>query len=95
MLTLEPRASNRTRFAHTMLIPSAPKTDAERAHWAKSFELIDEGVFAREDVAVVEAMQRGIESGANETLLFGELEHASLWFRASLDEHLEMVKLPV
>jgi phenylpropionate dioxygenase-like ring-hydroxylating dioxygenase large terminal subunit len=95
VLSAIPLAPNRTRVTHAMLIPSEPKTEVEHAHWKKSFELIDEGVFAREDLSVVEAMQRGIESGANETLLFGELEHASLWFQASLDEHLAMVKLPV
>jgi len=38
-------------------------------------------------------MQRGMETGANETILFGELEHASLWFHDAIDAHLSMVKL--
>ena len=63
--------------------------DDVRDHWDKSFALIDEGVFAREDLAIVEAMQRGIESGANESLLFGELEYGSLWFHEALMAHDE------
>jgi phenylpropionate dioxygenase-like ring-hydroxylating dioxygenase large terminal subunit len=81
-----PLAPNRTRFDHTMLIADPPRTDTESEHWARSFALIDEGVFAREDIAAVEAMQRGVESGANRTLLFGELEYAALWFHERLDE---------
>jgi phenylpropionate dioxygenase-like ring-hydroxylating dioxygenase large terminal subunit len=85
-----PIAPERTRFIHEMLIPGAPKTEAEKEHWAKSFALIDRGVFLAEDLAAVEAMQRGIESGANESLLFGELEHAAHWFHESLDRDLDL-----
>ncbi len=84
VLTMTPEAPDPTRFSHMMLIPEAPRSEAEEVHWAKSFTLIDEGVFLREDLTVVEAMQRGIGAGANETLLFGELEQAALWFHESL-----------
>src|SRR5262249_16210950 len=56
ILCLTPLAPNRTRFVHAMLVPDRDRID----HWDKSFALIDEGVFAREDLAIVEAMQRGI-----------------------------------
>lgn len=81
---MTPLAPDRTRAIHSMLVPK----DATADHYDKSFALIDEGVFAAEDFKVVEAMQRGLESGANETLLFGELEHASLWFHASIQRHV-------
>ncbi len=87
-LTATPLSADRSRFTHRMLIPKASRSDALDPHWAKSFTLIDEGVFSKEDLTVVEAMQRGIESGANETLLFGELEHAVLWFHDSLERTL-------
>jgi phenylpropionate dioxygenase-like ring-hydroxylating dioxygenase large terminal subunit len=80
-----PVEAGRTRFLHLMLIPKPPETPEEEAHWAKSFELIDRGVFA-EDLFAVEAMQRGLETGANETQLFGELESPSLWFHTRLAE---------
>ncbi len=85
ILRAEPLAAGRTQFVHSMLIPDAPRTEASDAHWAKSFALIDEGVFLREDLAAVEAMQSGIESGANPTLLFGDMEYASLWFHESIE----------
>jgi Rieske 2Fe-2S family protein len=89
VLDAQPLAADRTVFRHTMLVPTVPTSEAEVAHWDRSFALIDEGVFAREDLAIVLAMQRGIESGANPTLLFGELEHFALWFHESVDEMLE------
>ncbi len=83
VLTCTPRAADRTLFSHAMLVPAERR--GEEAHWAKSFALIDETVFGREDLATVEAIQRGLAAGASETLLFGELEQASLWFHRTLD----------
>jgi phenylpropionate dioxygenase-like ring-hydroxylating dioxygenase large terminal subunit len=79
-----PVAPDRCRLHHAMLVPVAPRSAAEAEHWARSFELIDEGVFVREDLRIVEAMQHGLETGANRTLLFGRHEHAALWFHAEL-----------
>jgi hypothetical protein len=67
-----------------MLTPEPPSTDAARAHYQKSFDLIDGGVFASEDLAMVEAMQRGLASGANPTQLFGDQEFPCLWFHRAL-----------
>lgn len=80
VLACTPLAVDRTRFVHWMLIPQAPRSDAESAHWARSFALIDEGVFLAEDLRIVEAMQRGLASSGDEQVLFGWHEHASLWF---------------
>jgi glycine betaine catabolism A len=80
ILTCQPLAAGRTRFDHWMLIPELPKSEAESAHWEKSFELIDGGVFAREDLRIVEAMQRGMATSGDPTVVFGRHEHASLWF---------------
>lgn len=85
VLRIVPVAVDRTRFCHTMLVPRAPSTDAERAHFDDSFALIDGGVFAREDLAIVEAIQRGLATGANDDVLFGDLEHPSLWFHRTVE----------
>lgn len=85
---IAPLSEDRTRFTHAMLVPATARTAAQDEHWAKSFALIDEGVFQAEDLATVEAMQKGIASGASETLLFGALEHAALWFHESLARRL-------
>ncbi len=88
VLRLEPLAPDRTRFHHRMLVPRLPQGEAEELHFNRSFELIDEGVFAKEDLAVVEAMQRGIAASPGEKLLFGDLEKAALWFHESIDAAL-------
>lgn len=88
VLVATPLAPARTRFVHWMLIPRAPATPEEEAHWAKSFALIDDRVFVAEDLRIVEAMQRGLESGANRALLFGRHEHAALWFHQAVDRYL-------
>lgn len=67
---------------------SADSLYGASARPAKSFSLIDDGVFAREDLAAVEAMQRGIASGANHSLLFGRLEYPALWFHEAIDRCL-------
>jgi phenylpropionate dioxygenase-like ring-hydroxylating dioxygenase large terminal subunit len=86
VLTCAPRAADRTLFSHAMLVP---KGDARTEHWDKSFALIDDAVFGREDLGVVEAIQRGLATGANESVLFGDLERASLWFHRTLDERVD------
>jgi glycine betaine catabolism A len=92
VIRLEPLAANRTRFSHTMLVPNATAED-RHAHFDKSFALIDEGVFVREDLAIVEAMQRGMESSADDTMLFGELEIAAKWFHESIDALVDPLAL--
>ena len=84
VLTATPLAPDRTHFVHWMLIPGPPASAGEEAHWARSFSLIDEGVFLREDLHIVEAMQRGLASSGDPGVLFGRHERASLWFHAQL-----------
>lgn len=88
VVTLSPLAADRTRFTHAMLVPDVPRTAAEEAHFAKSFALIDEGVFTREDLGAAEAVQRGLEASSDATLIFGTLEFAALWFHEELDARL-------
>ena len=87
-----PRTVDRTRFVHLMLIPEAPKDEQEASHWNKSFQLIDGGVFAAEDLFAVEAMHRGMETGANRMQLFGQHEFPALWFHRRLAHHLDSIR---
>src|SRR5262249_7557822 len=73
-LGLFPAAADETLFVHTMLIPEAPADDKAAAHWQRSFELIDAGVFDKEDLVVCESIQRGLASGANDAMIVGRLE---------------------
>jgi len=84
VIVSDPVAVDRSRVVHAMLIREPPRSEAEEQHWQKSFELIDRGVFVREDLFVVEAMQHGLASGANSSQLFGGHEQAALWFHAEV-----------
>lgn len=88
IISLFPQAVDRTLFVHTMLVPEAPSTDERRDHFRRSFELIDEGVFASEDCWVAEGAQPGLTSGVNETLSFGALEEAAIRFHQTLEQVL-------
>lgn len=74
LITLFPQAPDRTVFSHSMLLNEAPGNDKARAHFDKSFELIDQGVFQAEDIFVSEGSQAGMKSGVNRELLLGANE---------------------
>lgn len=81
-LAMFPTSVDEVLFVHTMFVAHEPRTDKERAHWERNFALIDEGVFGAEDLFVSEQIQRGLRSGANETLIFGRFEqHLSRFHR--------------
>jgi hypothetical protein len=69
-----------------MLVP------AERAHetelWSRSWQLIEETVFAKEDLWVCEQIQRGLATGTVDELLFGAFEHPVAWFHAEVERCL-------
>ncbi len=77
-----------TVFVHSMLTPRPPRSDTERDHFQRSFELIDKGVFEAEDIFVSVGAQVGMRSGANEHLLFGALEEAAVRFHRIIDREL-------
>ena len=88
-LGLFPSAPDQTLFVHTMLIPEKPADDKAEAHWARSFELIDAGVFNQEDLVVCEQIQRGLTSGANDKLIVGRLEQNLHRFHSTVDAALQ------
>jgi Rieske 2Fe-2S family protein len=87
-LGLFPSAPDETLFVHSMLTPEVPADEKTEAHWARSFELIDGGVFNGEDLPTCEQIQRGLRSGANDRLIVGRLEQNLQRFHASLDAAL-------
>jgi phenylpropionate dioxygenase-like ring-hydroxylating dioxygenase large terminal subunit len=89
-LGLFPTAADETLFVHTMLTPEKPADEKAEAHWARSFELMDTGVFNGEDLATCEQIQRGLESGANDRLILGRLEQNLRWFHAEVEENVAM-----
>ncbi|MEM1113088.1 MAG: aromatic ring-hydroxylating dioxygenase subunit alpha [Pseudomonadota bacterium] len=88
IISLFPKAPDRTLFIHSMLSPRPINSDKAREHFARSFKLIDSGVFLAEDIHVSVGSQRGLASGANEALLFGGFEAAAAGFHRILAEAL-------
>lgn len=84
IIVLSPTSPSTTEWRHTMVVPAARASETE--HWDKSWTLIQGGVFEREDMWVCEQIQRGLEGGTNDALLFGALEAPIAWFHAALDQ---------
>ena len=80
VITVYPLAPDVTDWDHMMLVPRG----GDEAHWAKSWQLIEETVFQREDLWVCEQIQKSIMTGATDELLFGTLEEPVRWFHDAL-----------
>lgn len=88
MLTMYPTAADETLFCHVMLTPHAPRDAKEDAHWQRSLELIEGGVFQAEDLFIAEQAQIGMASGANKTMIYGRYESSIRDFHETLDQWL-------
>jgi phenylpropionate dioxygenase-like ring-hydroxylating dioxygenase large terminal subunit len=85
-ITLFPRGIDETVFTHTMIVPKDADTDDRRAHWDKTWTLIHENVFEREDMAAAEWIQSGLASGANESFACGRFEFPIRWFHDEVEK---------
>ena len=74
VMTLMPRAEDRTLVENFMLIPEPPETPEAEAHWEKSWKLLDEGTFGAEDFRAAALGQNGLASGSIEEVTLGTLE---------------------
>ena len=83
IVTVSPQTPSTCAWDHAMLVPR--ERAADDAHWQRSWALIEETVFQREDLWVCEQIQRSIDAGATDELLFGALEHAVRWFHGAID----------
>jgi phenylpropionate dioxygenase-like ring-hydroxylating dioxygenase large terminal subunit len=87
LITLYPVSPETLRWTHRMLIPKDKSTPDWTPHWEKTFRLIEQGVFQKEDIHCAVQIQKGLKSGANTHLTVGRIEQAVSWFHDSVMEH--------
>jgi phenylpropionate dioxygenase-like ring-hydroxylating dioxygenase large terminal subunit len=88
LMVLMPQAVGGTLVENFMLVPEQPTTPEEEAHWEKSWRLLDGGVFASEDFRAAALGQKGLASGAIETLTLGTLETGIRHFHDQVERAL-------
>jgi len=88
LMVLMPQAADRVLVEDFMLIPEPPATEKALAHWEKSWELLDNGVFAAEDFRACELGQQGLASGALDRLTLGTLERGIRQFHDAVEARL-------
>ena len=88
VVTLYPVSAGRLRWTHRMLVPADRSTPDWAPHWEKTFRLIEEGVFQKEDIACAIGIQAGFASGANTHLVAGRAEQGLGWFHAEVGRRL-------
>lgn len=89
LMVLMPQAVDRVLVEDFMLIPEEPATEKALAHWERSWELLDAGVFAGEDFRAAELGQQGLSSGAIERVTLGTLELGVKHFHDAVEAALK------
>lgn len=90
LVVVQPLATDRFLWSHTQLLPenASAATAEARAHFARSFALIEGRVFREEDLFIIAETQAGLATGANDVLTFGLLESPALWLHEAIRAHL-------
>jgi hypothetical protein len=85
-------APDQVRWVHAMLIPPEKATPDWQPHWDKTFGLIEQTVFQREDIATAVAIQAGVRSGANTVLKLGRLESSVARFHRNIAGYVDRLE---
>jgi phenylpropionate dioxygenase-like ring-hydroxylating dioxygenase large terminal subunit len=86
LITLYPVGPERLRWSHRMLVPRDKTTPDWTPHWEKTYELIEQGVFQKEDLHCAVQIQAGLRTGANRFLRAGRMEQGLAWFHGNVAE---------
>ncbi len=84
LITLYATGPETLRWTHRMLIPKDRTTPDWTPHWEKTFRLIEQGVFQKEDIHCAVGIQKGLKTGANAYLTAGRVEQPLGWFHDSV-----------
>jgi len=76
---IEPVDVRTTRLTTSVLAPRPPESDGERARWVKNLDLLLE-VTGAEDFPLMEGIQRNLDAGAIEQLVYGRNEPPLIHF---------------
>ena len=88
LITVYPAGPERFGWTHRMLIPADKATPDWAPHWEKTFELIEKGVFQKEDIACAIGIQKGMASGANRFVTAGRAEQGVGWFHDEIAKRI-------
>ena len=86
LISLFPIGAESLRWMHRMLIPKEKATPEWQPHWEKTFELIEKGVFQKEDIHTAVGIQQGLRTGANAYLTVGRVEAPLADFHREVQE---------
>lgn len=86
LITLYPSGPESLRWVHRMLVPADKMTADWKPHWDKTFKLIEQGVFQKEDIRCAIGIQKGLKTGANTSLTAGRLEQGVAWFHEQVHQ---------
>jgi phenylpropionate dioxygenase-like ring-hydroxylating dioxygenase large terminal subunit len=88
LMVLMPQAVGHTLVEDFMLIPEAPQSPEEEDHWQRSWLILDDGVFEKEDFRAAALGQEGLASGSLDELTIGTLETGIHMFHEQVEEAL-------
>jgi len=86
LITVVPTGAETLRWTHRMLIPVAKATPDWTPHWEKTFRLIEQGVFQKEDIHCAVGIQHGFKTGANRHVTVGRAEQGLAWFHERVQQ---------